>query len=154
LDWQQEVERLYFDEKLSLERIADIIEPYFPDKKHQQRREKAWGYIRYHPKRKTPTQAINKPIGVIGDLHVPFDHPNYLKFLQDTFKQFNVGRKVFIGDLFDHYSYSRFTKKPLAMNPKQEKDLAKKQISKYCEAFPKADVILGNHFMSYGSCLA
>lgn len=92
---------------------------------------------------------VQKPVGIVGDLHTPFDHPNYLPFVKDTFKLFNVGRKVFIGDLFDQYAYSKFPKKPLALNPKQEKDMAKSRIKKYCEAFPKADVVLGNHDTRY-----
>ena len=90
-----------------------------------------------------------KPVGIIGDLHTPFDHPNYLPFCIDTFKQFKVGRKVFVGDLFDHYSYSRFIKKPLAMNPAQEKEMAKERIKKYADEFKEADVVLGNHDTRY-----
>ncbi len=145
MDWKQEVERLYFDENLSLEQIADIIEPYFPDKKHQQRREKAWGYIRYHPKRKTPTQAVNRPIGVIGDLHVPFDHPNYLKFLQDTFKQFNVGQVVCIGDLIDNHAISRHQTETCAKSAYDELDASINRLKTYVKAFPKVKICQGNH---------
>lgn len=98
---------------------------------------------------KQPEYTVQKQkeevVGVIGDLHIPFVHPNYLAFLQDTFKKFKVTRVVSIGDVFDHYSYSRFVKKPIAMTARQEKELAIEQIKPYVKAFPKLDLCLGNH---------
>ena len=152
MDWQSEAERMKFDEGLSWTELAKQMQPFFPELSETQVLEKVRRALRYSDRYHSgkPKAAKNtKPVGVIGDIHAPFDHPSYLRFLQDTFKLFGVGRKVFVGDLFDHYSYSRFIKKPLAMNPKQEKEMAKERISKYCEAFPKADVILGNHDTRY-----
>jgi metallophosphoesterase superfamily enzyme len=148
MDWVADAERLKFDDGLSWTAVYDAVRPYFPDLTDKQVEEKVRGALRRSDRYPKITKA-GRPVGVIGDIHAPFDHPGYLRFLQDTFKAFKVGRKVFIGDLFDHYSYSRFVKKPLAMNPKQEKEMARERISKYCEAFPKADVILGNHDTRY-----
>ena len=147
MDWKQTAERLKFDDGLSWTELARRMSPFFPDLSETQVLEKVRRVLRRSEK--YPNIKTDKPVGVIGDLHTPFVHPNYLGFVRDTFKKHGVGRKVFVGDLFDHYSYSRFTKKPLAMNPKQEKEMAKEQIIKYCEAFPKADVILGNHDTRY-----
>jgi predicted phosphodiesterase len=98
---------------------------------------------------KARTGQRQEVVGVIGDLHQPFAHPNYLNFLKATFKQYKVTTVVSIGDLFDHYSYSRFTKKPIAMNPKQEKEMAIEKMQPYYEAFPKLKVCLGNHDTRY-----
>ncbi len=92
------------------------------------------------------TKGIKKEvIGVMGDLHIPFEHPNYIYFLKDTFKKFKVTRTISIGDLLDHYSYSRFTKKPIAMTARQEKELAIQKLEPYKKAFPKLEICLGNH---------
>jgi predicted phosphodiesterase len=88
-------------------------------------------------------------IGIMGDLHQPFAHPNYLAFLKDTFKKHGVTRHISIGDIFDHYSYSRFTKKPIAMNPKQEKEMSIERLQPYYEAFPNMEICLGNHDTRY-----
>ena len=148
IDWKAEAERLKFDEGHSWTEVYASLRHLFPELTDKQVEEKIRIALR-RSDRYPKSLKDARPVGVIGDIHTPFDHPSYLTFLQDTFKAFGVGRKVFIGDLFDHYSYSRFTKKPLAMNPKQEKEMAMERISRYCEAFPKADVILGNHDTRY-----
>lgn len=93
----------------------------------------------------------NRPevVGVMGDLHEPFTHPNYLRFVQDTFRIHKVTTEVSIGDLFDHYSYSRFVKKPIAMTAKQEREMSIERIQPYYEAFPRLKVCLGNHDIRY-----
>jgi predicted phosphodiesterase len=88
-------------------------------------------------------------VGVIGDLHLPFGHPNYLAFLKDTFKKYHVTQVVSVGDIFDHYSYSRFTKKPIAMTAKQEREMSIEQAKPYYQAFPNLKVCLGNHDVRY-----
>lgn len=145
MDWKAEARKLKFIDGLSWAELAGRMAPFFPELTETQVLDKVRTVLR----RSDEYPKAAKPIGVAGDIHAPFDHPGYLRFLQDTFKAFGVGRKVFIGDLFDHYSYSRFVKKPLALNPKQEKEMAKERISRYCEAFPRADVVLGNHDTRY-----
>ncbi len=146
-EWLEIAEKLKFDDGLSWTDLAKQMQPYFPNLTEHQTLEKVRRALRRSDR--YPPQSKARPVGVVGDLHTPFEHPGYLRFLQDTFKSYGVGRKVFVGDLFDHYAYSRFTKKPLAMNPKQEKEMARERISKYCEAFPKADIVLGNHDTRY-----
>lgn len=149
MNWKEEAKRLRFIEGLSWTKTtAEIRRQYFPNEDTQTVRELVRGYLR-----RVPEYKIGKPqqevIGVVGDLHAPFAHPNYIHFIKDTFKQHGVTRVVFIGDLFDHYSYSRFIKKPLAMNPRQEKEMAIEQMQDYYKAFPVADVCLGNHDIRY-----
>ena len=51
--------------------------------KHLQRYEP--GAVRVNRRLRKNTSR-KKVVGVIGDLHCPFNHPNYLQFLIDTFK--------------------------------------------------------------------
>lgn len=148
--WQSEVMRLK-SLGVSENDITRQMVSLFPELDLLQVKDKIRSVIR--PDRqvgvKKIVKALDKPVGIIGDLHTPFVHPGYLPFVIDTFKRFDVGTTVFIGDITDQYSYSRFTKKPLAMNPKQEKELAKVQITGYVEAFPRAKVCMGNHDTRY-----
>ena len=42
---------------------------------------------------------------VIGDLHAPFTHQQYLQHCIDTFRRYNCNQVVFIGDIIDnHYA--------------------------------------------------
>ena len=37
--------------------------------------------------------------GVFSDTHIPFQHPNYLEFLKNTFKEWGVEEVICLGDL-------------------------------------------------------
>lgn len=82
---------------------------------------------------------------VIGDLHLPFDHPNYLKFLRDQYELEQPDKVVFIGDFIDMYALSRFSKDPEVMNQRFEWQEAMKRARKYYKLFPEATWIIGNH---------
>jgi len=84
-------------------------------------------------------------IGVVGDLHAPWDHPNYLDFCIDTFKKFGVNKVVFIGDIVDNHAISRFQTETVALSPQDEYKLAKEHVKKYVDAFPEAIMTIGNH---------
>src|SRR5664279_5075479 len=43
-------------------------------------------------------------VGIIGDTHFPFSHPNYLNFIQDTFKKHGVTKIIHIGDICDNHA--------------------------------------------------
>lgn len=147
-NWKSTAEKLKFDDGLSWTDLTDRMKPFFPDLTEKQVLEKVRSALR-NSDRYRAEKRQDKPVGVIGDLHCPFIHPNYFRFCNDTFKSFNVGRKVSIGDLFDHYSYSRFPKKPLAMNARQEMKMAKSQIEPFCREFSEMDIVLGNHDTRY-----
>jgi len=86
-----------------------------------------------------------KPIGVIGDLHAPFNHPNYLQFCIDTFKRYGVGQIVCIGDLVDNHALSRHPTEPCAMGAYAELDKALELVELVVKAFPKVKMCKGNH---------
>lgn len=86
-----------------------------------------------------------KPVGVIGDIHAPFNHPNYLQFCKDTFKRFGVGQVVCIGDLVDNHAISRFQSEPSAKGAYDELDAAREEVRKFVKAFPTVKMCKGNH---------
>lgn len=155
-DWKQEVEKLKFENKLSWTEITNIIKrKYFPTDEWQKVRDRTRDYIRklpryieqHYPKEiKNYTEIITeRPTGVFGDPHIPFDHPGYLPFLIETFKQFNVDKKVCVGDLADFHSLSRFIKETGAMSSKTELKSTIERIKPYTRAFPECKMIPGNH---------
>lgn len=127
-------------EGMSFAEIAIKLQPMFPDRSLIQLRDMAYGATR---NRKNNME--NKPVGIIGDLHAPFNHPNYLQFCIDTFKKHGVGQVVCIGDLVDHHALSRHPTEPCAMGAYMELDKALEQVELITKAFPKAKMCRGNH---------
>jgi predicted phosphodiesterase len=82
---------------------------------------------------------------VIGDIHAPFDLPDYLDHCKQMYEYFNCDTVVFIGDLIDNHYSSYHCSDPDGMGAKDELDLAIEHIQLYYEAFPEATVTIGNH---------
>ena len=82
---------------------------------------------------------------VVGDLHEPFCLDKYLQFCIDTYAKWNCNHVIFIGDIIDNHYASFHQADPNGMGGGDELDLAIKKVSKWYEAFPKADVLIGNH---------
>jgi hypothetical protein len=93
----------------------------------------------------TNIQERPEVVGVIGDTHFPFVHPNYINFLKDTFKKYGVTRIVHIGDLVDYHAISRHQTETDAVDAMTELRLARVQIDLYTTTFKRVDVMLGNH---------
>jgi hypothetical protein len=81
----------------------------------------------------------------IGDLHEPFCLDGYLEFCKKTYAENNCNRVVFIGDIIDNHYSSYHESSADGMGGKYELEAAVQKISKWYEAFPDADVTLGNH---------
>jgi len=81
----------------------------------------------------------------VGDLHAPFVHRNYLRFLKETQEFYQTDQTVFIGDIFDQHGLSRFIKEADAHSSYDEWEKARRVIGKYHSKFPNSDWILGNH---------
>lgn len=82
---------------------------------------------------------------VVGDLHLPWSRKGYLQFCQDLYEQWDCDRVVFIGDMVDLHAISFHQKEPGCPGPIEEYKQAKAAVKKWCDAFPKAIVTLGNH---------
>ena len=84
-------------------------------------------------------------VGVIGDTHEPFCHPQYREFCYNTFNKYKVGRVVHIGDEVDNYALSYHEHSPDADSAGAEAEKAQKAMNKWYRTFDKVDVIVGNH---------
>jgi len=148
LDWKQEAERLKFVENKTWREIFNQLADSVPNSSYEQARNKIRDYIRgceQYKQQKEKVAQVNKAIGVIGDLHIPFDHPNYLQFLQDTFAQYNVGQIISCGDLIDNHAISRHQTETCAKSAYDELDASITRLKTYVKAFPKVKICQGNH---------
>tara|TARA_R100001440_G_scaffold11563_1_gene20522 strand:+ start:3926 stop:4642 length:717 start_codon:yes stop_codon:yes gene_type:complete len=82
---------------------------------------------------------------VIGDLHEPFCLDGYLEFCIEQYKTYNCNKVIFIGDILDNHAFSYHEPDPDGMSAGMELQESIKKISKWYDAFPYADVCIGNH---------
>ena len=82
---------------------------------------------------------------VVGDIHAPFCLDGYLEFCKDVYAKYNLNQVVFIGDILDNHYASYHETEPNGMSGGTELDYAIAQVTKWADAFPIADVIIGNH---------
>lgn len=148
LDWHVEAERLYKQYGRQWSKIAtELWEPFFPNKSHHQAKEAIRGYIRNTDMWKEEEQARykDKPKLVFGDVHIPFQHPNFLDFLKATYKKYNCGQVICLGDLVDNHAISQHQKETCAKSPYDELDMALSVVKEYAQAFPEVYMAHGNH---------
>lgn len=82
---------------------------------------------------------------IIGDLHEPFTLEGYLEFCIETYKKYKCTHVIFIGDIIDNHAVSYHESDADGMSAGDELDIAIESIQKWYKAFPKAEVIIGNH---------
>jgi len=82
---------------------------------------------------------------VIGDLHTPFDYAPYLEHCKQVYAKYDCNRVVFIGDVIDNHYSSYHETDADGFGGQEELDLAITRLATWHEAFPVADVIIGNH---------
>lgn len=83
---------------------------------------------------------------VIGDLHAPFEHKNYLEFCLEIKDRVKCKKVVMIGDLVDNHAMSlKFNADPDGRSPKDEIEEAKLHLRDWYKAFPEVFLCLGNH---------
>ena len=82
---------------------------------------------------------------VIGDLHEPFCLDGYLDFCIKQYETYNCNQVIFIGDILDNHAFSYHEPDPDGMSAGMELELSIKKVQKWYEAFPYADVCIGNH---------
>lgn len=84
-------------------------------------------------------------VGVIGDSHIPYEHPDYLEFCKKTFKEQGVTRVIHIGDIFDNHALSFHDSEPSLVGAAGERELATERLKPWFKAFPKLTLVSGNH---------
>lgn len=103
---------------------------------------------RLNGNRRTAFENLTKKerrILVVGDLHTPFTLEQYLDFCQETYAKYNCNQVIFIGDIIDNHYSSYHETDPDGMGGGEELQSAIDEIAYWYDAFPKADVIIGNH---------
>ena len=93
---------------------------------------------------KNITRKENRVL-VIGDLHEPFCLDGYLHFCKKVYRDHNLNKVVFIGDIIDSHYSSYHESSADGLGGADELEYAIKKLKKWYKAFPKADVTLGNH---------
>ncbi len=84
-------------------------------------------------------------IGIIGDTHIPFTHPDYLDFCKGTFAKYAVNEIVHIGDLVDNHAISYHESNPDGMSAGDELEEAIEALKPWFDAFPRVKWVTGNH---------
>ena len=84
-------------------------------------------------------------VGIISDTHIPYEHPDYLEFCQETFDQWEVDTVIHIGDFLDNHSLSFHDSEPVLHNVHGEYEHALERAHNWYKAFPECTLILGNH---------
>ena len=84
-------------------------------------------------------------VGIIGDTHEPFCHPDYRNFCYEVFDRFGVSQIVHIGDEVDNAALSYHEKVIEMPNAESEAEQAQKAMEKWYATFPDVKVCVGNH---------
>ena len=103
------------------------------------------GLINYYRQLKQGISSDTENVLIIGDLHEPFCLDGYLEHCIYTFNKYACNRVIFIGDIIDNHFSSYHETDSNGMGGQDELEYAIKKISKWYEAFPVADVLIGNH---------
>lgn len=95
-----------------------------------------------------PGHVIKENLGnilVIGDSHIPFEHPGYLDFCQRVRDEYQCEHIVHIGDEVDSHALSYHESDPDGLSAGHEARLAMRRLKDWYAAFPEVDVLVGNH---------
>lgn len=84
-------------------------------------------------------------VGIIGDVHLPFEHPHYLEFCLDTFSMWKVNHIHLIGDLVDQHALGFWEHNPNGHSASDEAHHAKEKLKTWRKKIRKATVSIGNH---------
>jgi hypothetical protein len=82
---------------------------------------------------------------VIGDTHIPFQHPEYLAFCLKVKSDYQCETVVHIGDEVDNHAISFHDADPDGLSAGAEAEAAQQELNLWYEAFPEVWCIVGNH---------
>lgn len=86
-----------------------------------------------------------KRILVISDIHMPYCHPDSIRFLRALKKKHRFDKVVCIGDEIDGHAWSYHESNPELANAALELDQAIEALKPVYEMFPIVDVLESNH---------
>ena len=82
---------------------------------------------------------------VVGDVHLPYTHRNYLQHCIDVYNKYQCTEVSFTGDILDSHFSSFHSTSTESYGAKYELDAAIEQVKGWYTAFPNATITLGNH---------
>lgn len=86
-----------------------------------------------------------KPILIIGDSHIPYEHPDYLDFLIAVKRKYLCSRFVHVGDEVDYHAMSFHDSDPDLLSPGKELELALERLERWNNVFPSLVLLESNH---------
>lgn len=89
--------------------------------------------------------ACNKAVLIIGDTHLPFEHPDYLEFCKAVKKKYDCKIILHAGDETDGHAISFHDSDPDLMSPGDELEKAIYHLEDWEKAFPKMILLESNH---------
>lgn len=88
---------------------------------------------------------MNARVLVIGDMHVPYHHPDTVAFLKEIKRVFKPDRVIQIGDEVDYHAVSFHPSDPDLLSPGDELQSAIQKLQPIYKLFPEVDLIDSNH---------
>ena len=82
---------------------------------------------------------------IISDIHAPFVKVGFLEHCIKVYHDFNCTQVTFIGDVLDQHFPSAYDVDPDGMSHKDETAMARAVLQPWYNAFPDAEVCIGNH---------
>lgn len=95
--------------------------------------------------RREDVNEDNSRVLLISDMHIPYHHPDTLKFLQHLKDKHNPTRVICLGDELDKHSLSYHDSDPDLPSAGDELRRSLPVIAELFKMFPKMDIIESNH---------
>ena len=108
-------------------------------------------HLNNHEDRIVQKRKAYPKIACLGDLHEPFSHANLKQDFKLFVEKFQPEYIIQLGDAFDQYSAAKFPRSHNIFTPKQEEEIAKKNLVEFWSEMQKAAPdakcvqLLGNH---------
>ena len=82
---------------------------------------------------------------VIGDTHLPAEHPDYLAFCAAVKRKYRCGNVLHVGDFVDWHAVSFHETDPDLPSAGDELSLGQHRTQQWAKAFPRMHICAGNH---------
>lgn len=82
---------------------------------------------------------------IISDLHIPYQHPDAFRFLEEVQYQYDIKEAYNVGDVVDNHFPSFHEVEYGCLSGKEEFELAKVMCQELAEMFPAMKISIGNH---------
>lgn len=108
-------------------------------------------HLEEHQDRTIQKRKPYPKIACMGDLHEPFSHANLKQDFKLFVEKFQPDYVIQLGDAMDQYSAGRFPRSHNIFTPKQEEELARKNLEEFWSEIKKVSQkakhiqLLGNH---------